>query len=142
MKIKSAIEENKKITQAYLEEAGIDLTLTRIVKQKTSTGGFTPVPSTLPVQRFAIIGPQAGLRRAPEVPTNVGEIASYNLTLLGHYDADVKDNDTFELKGGRYRVDFVFPDDYRDRYETVAVVVYEGSLDILADPPAPPPEDP
>lgn len=127
MKTVSAVDANRELTQTYLEEAGIELTLKRPVRSRTASGGLTTDSITeLPPQTFALIGPQAGLRRAPEVPADVGLIASYNLTLLGSYDADVKDNDTFELNGGQYRVDFVFPDHYRAQYETVCVVVFEG----------------
>lgn len=128
MKTVSAFDMQRQITKAYLEDAGISLVLKRPVRERTATGGLgTESITELPPQTFALIGPQAGLRRAPEAPADVGSIASYNLTLLGYHDADVLDNDFFELDNGRYRVDFVFPDHYRAQYETVCVVVYEGS---------------
>lgn len=122
----SAIEANREITRDYLKESGFEVVLTRYTRVPSDTGGYTTDSQELAPQIFALIGPQAGLRRSPEEITNVGEVANYNLSLLGHHNANVQDGDTFILDGGKYRVDFVFPDQYRARYETVAVVVYEG----------------
>lgn len=133
MKTISIIDVHRRMTKEYLEDAGIELILTRHERVKSDTGGYSTTSRVLDSQIFAIIGPQAGLRRAPEVPSNVGDVAAYNLTLLGYHDADVRDNDTFELDGGRYRVDFVFPDSYRAQYEKVCVVVYEGPLPDIND---------
>lgn len=127
MKTVSAIDAQREITNTYLEDAGFDIVLNRPVKSRTPSGGLTTDSVTvLPAQRFALPNAQTGLRRSPEAPADVGEISSYNMTLLGYYDADVEENDYFELDGERYRVDFVFPDRYRAQYETLCVIVFEG----------------
>lgn len=126
MKVLTEIDALKESTEDFLETNSRLITLTRHTKTRTETGGWVTSETVLEPQSFAIIGPTAGLRRAPEVPTDVGQVASYHLSLVGYPNADVRDSDTFELDGGKYRVDFVFPE---HKYKTHAIIVYEGLID-------------
>lgn len=109
------------MTNEFIKANPTSLVLTRHTESPSATGGVDHVETNLLAQDFVISG--GASMRPPEATTEAGNIANYTIQLIGYYDADVQDGDTFTIDGGRYQVDFVYPD--RD-YRTVVQAIYRG----------------
>jgi len=86
-------------------------------------GGWTPAPGSTPIdpQEFRlIIQNTSGYTATRNID---GETISPAFVMIGMYDANVQEGDTFVLDGNGYRVSFVRDD---KRYETWSEVEYLG----------------
>ena len=121
MKVQSELDIQRETTADFIDQLPTSIVLTRSTRTRTGTGGYTEVESSLPAQEFRIIGSSSLLE--PERRAEVGEVAGYRVQMVGHWDADVQDGDSFVLNNHRYRVEFVYPE---RSHRTVVDTVYRG----------------
>jgi SPP1 family predicted phage head-tail adaptor len=110
----------RKQTAAFIRDNPVTITLNRNVRTPNGKGGFTVTPTPQDPQTFR------------KVPVNAGQTQTRNIdgvevqpkfVLIGPYDADVTNDDTFIIDGHNYNVDFVRDD---HRYETWVEATYVG----------------
>lgn len=120
MKTQTELEGKRQATDAMIRERPTAIILRRSTREPDGTGGYIETDRDLASQDFVITGNV----NQPETTVNLGEIASYGVQLLGYFDADIQDGDTFQLNGGDYQVTFVYPE---RTYRTIADAIYRGS---------------
>jgi hypothetical protein len=109
-------------TAAFIAANPVQITLNRNVRTPNGKGGFTVSPTPQAEQTFRRI--PVGQGQTQVSSRNVdGDEVQPKFVLIGYWDANIGNNDTFTLDGRNYNVDYV-----RDtsQYETWAEVTYVG----------------
>lgn len=110
-------------TEQFIKENPTSLTVNRNVRTPNGKGGYTMTPTPQAPQTFRII-PQV---RAGAASQNIdGEKVDPVFVLIGRWDANIGDNDTFSLGGKEYAVQHVRGAGLSTAYETWAEVIYRG----------------
>lgn len=112
---------NKKNTLAFIAAAPVTVALSRPQSERNEdNGGLRQLEAiTLEPQTFRILHAPPRRRRKENQPPNatLGEIPFAKDNLMGRWDADVEEGDTFTWLGVEYLVTYVFAD---RTYETIA----------------------
>lgn len=122
MKVQTELEAKREATDHFIQDNAISIPLTRHDRTRTPSGGYSDTERVLLAQDFRITG-APGLTGA-ESRVNIGEVTSYGVQIVGYWDADIQDGDTFILNGGRYKITFVYPE---RSYRTIADAIYQGA---------------
>lgn len=118
-----ALAIHRDLTDAFIAQNSVELTLIPRGETVTATGGRLKTASTPRVpQVFSLIEPSDSGFRLPSVIAE-GSQQSFDFMLLGSYDAIVEENDVFTYDGHEYKVMTLMID---NGYETRAMVLRHG----------------
>lgn len=113
----------RKQTEQFIKENPTSITVVRSVRVPNGKGGYTTNAVEQAPQTFRII-PQKGAGIASR---NVdGEAIAPQFVLIGRWDANIGDSDSFHLGGRDYSVTYVRGAGLSTAYETWVEVVYSG----------------
>jgi hypothetical protein len=110
----------RKQTSQFIAENPTDVVITRQVMKDDGAGGSIPdgPPSSLDPQRVRVV--IKSLNQQIEFRTVEGEVLKPEYSIVGEYDADIREGDSFTYDGNRIEVVFVFSiGDYERRAEAV-----------------------
>lgn len=113
----------KRLTREFIHADGISVELVRSTAVSTPNGGTQPgVPVTIDSQTFRLVPASSSafssLREKIE-----GDIPQEGSLLIGVWNADIEQEDTFEFDGKTWEIKFISTD---RTYETVASAMYRG----------------
>lgn len=110
-------------TEQFIKENPTSISVVRNVRAPNGKGGYTTTPTPQGAQTFRIV-PQ---NRAGTASRGIdGEKIDPVFVLIGRWDANVGDSDTFELGGRNYSITHVRGAGLSTAYETWVEVVYSG----------------
>lgn len=112
----------RKQTEQFIKENPTSITVNRNVRTSNGKGGYTIVPTPQTPQTFRIIPQGKGVASRNQD----GESIAPEFVLIGRWDANVGDSDTFELGGRNYQVTYVRGAGLSTAYETWVEVIYSG----------------
>lgn len=113
----------RKQTVLFIKQNPTSITLSRPTRVPNGKGGYTTTPVAQDPQTFRIIPQQ----RSGIASRNIdGEKVEPVFVMIGRWDADVNDNDTFTLGGRNYSVTYVRGAGLTTAYETWVEVAYSG----------------
>lgn len=113
----------RKQTEQFIKENPTSLVVNRNVRTPNGKGGYTTTPTPQQAQTFRII-PQ--VRSGTASQGIDGSKIEPVFVLIGRWDANIGDNDTFTLGGRDYAVQHVRGAGLSTAYETWAEVIYHG----------------
>lgn len=97
-------------TTAFINADVLEVSLQRFAPVTTAAGGTKRgAPATVPLQRFRLV-PASMRTPTPTAATEGGQVPIFPYVLVGRWDADVQENDEFQLDGRWYQVRKVDPD--------------------------------
>jgi hypothetical protein len=111
---------NAAITEAFINENPVSISLRRFAKITTASGGYTKGTETvLAAQTMTKINPSFR-GQILEITNEDGHVIVPDFALVAAVDADIQRNDRFVLEGNTYKVEMV--DESRDDWAKRAYI--------------------